>query len=252
MRRALVLLPILLLAPRLAAAQGQLTVTVADSANGAPLAAALVRLGTGARAETSLRGEARFGGVAAGAATVTVSRLGYETATVPVTVGPTGGTARVLLHISPVVLRRLSVTAEQLPRTPALRDFYIRKASWGSGYFLARRDFERDRTARFSTLLRRVPGSYVIEDGMNGQMRLRFNKSTASIADRDCPPVYYVDGNLYQLDSDDVDAEFPPNTIEGMEVYTGARIPPQFNGSRARCGVVVIWTRERAGDSSTR
>ena len=35
-----------------------------------------------------------------------------------------------------------------------------------------------------------------------------------------------------------------PADIGGVEVYTStATIPPKYNGTRATCGLVVIWTK---------
>ena len=235
-----------LLPARAGAQQGSatLTVVVTDSATGLGIPAAVVAVG-GVRAQTNARGEATLQRLPAGPATVEVTRVGYTPGRASVELGAgAAATARVALSLDPVVLRRLRVTAEALPRRPHLRDFYIRKATWGSGYFLTRADFDRHRSAPFSDFLRRVPGAYIHHDDARGTT-IRFDKSVASVVDRDCPPVFYLDGQLYQV-GEDLDAEFQALRIEGVEVYTGARIPPQFGGSRARCGVVVIWTREQA------
>lgn len=59
----------------------------------------------------------------------------------------------------------------------------------------------------------------------------------------DCAPVYYLDGIIHPLGSPD--RELRSGEIEGIEVHAGSGVPAQFAGSRARCGVIVVWTRER-------
>jgi outer membrane cobalamin receptor len=41
------------------------------------------------------------------------------------------------------------------------------------------------------------------------------------------------------------DAAFQTAPTQGIEIYTGT-VPAQYNGSDARCGVIVIWTRASA------
>lgn len=222
-----------------------LTVVVTDAYTGGPVSDATVRVGN-AHDRTGVRGTATFSNVPAGAATVTVERVGYSRATASTTVTAGGENHMdVALSLSPVVLARLHATAESLPRGFQLRDFYIRKATWGSGYFIDRQRIASQRGATFTDLMRLIPNTYVFVDPDNQQTYLRFNKAYTFQDHGDCPPTYYLDGQLYPVSKDaDLNREFAPGEIEGIEIYTGARVPPQFNGSRALCGVVVIWTRD--------
>ena len=218
----------------------ELKIIVADTTTGQPVAGAMVSAGR-ARAETNARGEAVFRALPAGPVTVEARRLGYLTARVQAVVdGTPAQTLPVPLGIDPVVLRRLNVTAAALPRSPLLRDFYIRKATWGSGYFLTGADFGPDGPHRFSQAMRRIPGVYVTSDG--GRALIRFDKNVPEVIGGDCEPIVFLDGNRYGHVSD-MDTEFQGLVIEGVEVYNGARIPPQFNGANSGCGVIVIWSR---------
>ena len=58
----------------------------------------------------------------------------------------------------------------------------------------------------------------------------------------DCPPRWFVNGVPYDLVGSPDDA-FPPETVEGVEVYAH-NVPPEYGGSRSACGVIVVWTRE--------
>jgi hypothetical protein len=53
-----------------------------------------------------------------------------------------------------------------------------------------------------------------------------------------------MNGMPFPMTSDGVINSFiGPEEVEAVEVYTGtSQIPPQFNSTNARCGVVVIWT----------
>jgi hypothetical protein len=65
----------------------------------------------------------------------------------------------------------------------------------------------------------------------------------------DCPPAYYVDGIPRRLGGA-LDGEFSTYDIEGVEIYFG-NVPPQWGGSQAMCGVIVIWTRTNAAPASS-
>ncbi|HSU17839.1 carboxypeptidase-like regulatory domain-containing protein [Longimicrobium sp.] len=245
-QRLVRILPLLLLAaavPPAARAQqaaADLTVIVADTTTGQPIAGASVTAGR-ARGETNARGEAVFRAVPAGPVTVEARRLGYLAGRTQATVQPGAAqTVSVALGLDPVVLRRLNVTAATLPRSPLLRDFYIRKATWGSGRFLTRDDFGPDGRGRMSDAMRRIPGVYITSDG--GRPLLRFGKNVPEIVGGECEPIFYLDGTRYGP-VNDLDHEFQGLLIEGVEIYNGARIPPQFNGANSGCGVVVVWTR---------
>lgn len=244
----LVVAPLLLAAahPTLSRAQqagADVRVVVADTSSGQPISGAMVSAGR-VRAETNARGEAVLRALPAGAVTIEARRVGYVTARVQATVEADGAPSMISvpLAVDPVVLRRLRVTAAALPRSPLLRDFYIRKATWGSGHFLTREDFGRDGQTSLSSAMRRIPGVYVMTDP-NGRTQLRFNKNVNEIVGGDCVPIVFLDGNRYGS-VQDLDHEFQALLIEGVEVYNGARVPPQFNGGNSGCGVIVVWSRQ--------
>jgi hypothetical protein len=59
-----------------------------------------------------------------------------------------------------------------------------------------------------------------------------------------CEVQLYVDGQHYPGGSLD---DFPPVTIEAIEIYRSAsEIPADFRARDASCGVIAIWTRDPA------
>ena len=70
------------------------------------------------------------------------------------------------------------------------------------------------------------------------------------IAGGDCPPSYFVDGFPFAVDGP-LNQAMSPAEIEGVEIYFG-NVPAQWGGSRAMCGVVLIWTRTTAASATRR
>ena len=66
----------------------------------------------------------------------------------------------------------------------------------------------------------------------------------ALITGGDCPPGYFVDGVPFVMYGP-LNQAFSPAEIEGVEIYFG-NVPPQWGGTRAMCGVILIWTRSAA------
>jgi hypothetical protein len=59
-----------------------------------------------------------------------------------------------------------------------------------------------------------------------------------------CTPTLYLDGMpMFALDADDVDFLAPPAQITGVEIYSGASVPPQFQRAFSGCGSIVVWTK---------
>ncbi len=143
---------------------------------------------------------------------------------------------------SVIRLEGLVATGERRPRNPRLRAFYDR-AERSTGFFVTREQIAARPGARFTDLLRAMPNLYLVP-AADGGYTPRMSRNVSSITDADCPPIYYLDGVPHPVEGSP-DGKLPVQQIEGIEVYAGAAIPAQFTGSRARCGVIAVWTRER-------
>ena len=192
---------------------------------------------------TAVDGRLELAGLRPGADTLVVSRVGYGTVRMPLWLfaGETREMA-VALPVQAVVLAEVEVRAQQIPHSPALQEFYGRVERNIGGQFVTREQMKQRNLLRFTDLFRGLPGVQVTS-GPGGET-IRIPRNVASISDSDCPPMYYVDGVPYQLGGSP-DREFNLNEIEGIEVYAGSSVPGRYSGSRARCGVILVWTRER-------
>jgi len=60
-----------------------------------------------------------------------------------------------------------------------------------------------------------------------------------------CAPLVFLDAvQIGTTESWDVDAFLTVADIEAVEAYNGpASVPPEFNATGAKCGVIAIWRR---------
>lgn len=125
---------------------------------------------------------------------------------------------------------------------------FRRRKEGGIGRFIDREDIERKDPVRLTDLLRDVPGLRLLCD--LGSCKIQFERARPPIHRVDCPVLYFVDGTPYPMTFPD--AHLFPDDIEGIEVYTSATVPAEFNrmvgspdSGSPRCGVILIWTRWR-------
>lgn len=143
-----------------------------------------------------------------------------------------------LTELEPVV-----VTAEEQPFAPGpLQGFYARM-ELGRGQFITRTDIEATGAARFTEVLRLVPGVTVVPHRGSQQYTVRF-KGIARMSG-DCPPVLWVDDVRWgSIDfGDGPDRELFPSEIQGIELYTPSTIPAEYATGDSMCGVIVVWTK---------
>ena len=177
-------------------------------------------------------------GLAPGATIVFVRRLGFEPLDISFDlVSGTTHALNVVLTVLPQDLPGLTTTAQTLADI-RLRDFYRHRQS-GIGYFLDRQEIERKNAQRISDILRRVPGTRMMQD-RSGRAVMRSGRSGGG---RDCPPDVWLDGvRAAGMNVDDV----PLGDVEALELYRGpAGLPPEMNNrfGNPGCGALIIWTR---------
>jgi hypothetical protein len=202
-----------------------------------PLGGALIEIaGTNRRATTDSAGNFRIGGIPGGDFTVKTRAIGYEAATMAISIA-VGGTVRLDLELRPLIVDLPGVSVEASPRDARLRGFHDRRAA-GFGRFITRKDIEARDPRDSKELFRGIPGVRVVGN--------RLQMTTGMT--RRCLVQYFVDGLHISQPSSDILGEFRPRDVEGIEVYRGpAETPPAFSQGGAECGVIVIWTRTPGG-----
>jgi hypothetical protein len=219
---------------------------VTDS-SGRPIAYAQVR-GPGVDPRMSDdSGRFRFSMRKAGPLAFEVKRLGFRPLQVKLSIG---ADTTLDLVMSPVTvsLATVRVEAEATVDILEFRGFYGRLRDHvkgtNTGYFVMPEEIEGRRGAnKVTQLLQGIPNLRVLKIIRGGGSFDTF------VGPGGCPMTIYVDGQrLNGLGGgmlQPVDLEWVPTTRElaGVEVYTRANAPGQFQQFALNCGVVLLWTK---------
>jgi hypothetical protein len=117
---------------------------------------------------------------------------------------------------------------------------FERRRRSGTGKFIDAAQVERMRPARFSEVLRNVPGLRV-DEGIGSAAGITMRGDAVS-----CTPTVFLDGHrLPDMDLRDLDSFVLPSDIGLVEVYTSTQAPAEFT-TLDGCGVIVVWTRQKS------
>ena len=234
---ALLVLAVTLAGP-IAAQEGSVSGTVADSAGVPIFRAELAVEGSGLRAYSDEHGIFNLEGLPLGARVLTARRLGFAPVRVAIQVSQATG-PQVTIRLSPVAttLPPVVVHPSRLEYSGRLAGYYKRLEKKSSGYFITREEIDRENPMTLGQLLQHVPGIRVLvgSGGITG-MRMR---------GRRCWPLVWIDGTPMPAGETDLDA-FVPSSIEGIELYLGSTTAPIhyiYNGDLSSCGTVLLWSR---------
>ena len=192
-----------------------------------------------------------------GATLVRVRKVGFVATTMLVSIAP-ADTLPVMVMLKPGAQELAKVvTTDSAARSisPGLRGFEERSRK-GGGYFISAKELRKWDSGPLTPALRTLPGLEVIcirtPGPRTGECYASNKRAPATSANRDCPVDIYLDGALY-FQAVGASGTFGNDLqrlqtaqFAGVEFYSGmSRVPPEFNKSGARCGVLVLWTRER-------
>jgi len=223
------------------------------SLQGAPLPDATleVRLARGAvrTIVTGPTGRALLPGVEPGVLEIRARRIGFKQGTVAATVEAGRNTLPIILSetASPILDTVRVVGNLRVTGLGRLDGFEQRRLNPIGGHFVSRQNIESQNPIYTTDLLRRIPGVTLRDSSgvtipISGR-GLKVKDIMGKLVPVQCTMQVIVDGTQkeggFDLNS------LLPNDIHGIEVYTAATIPPQFNGPKTDtfCGVIVIWTR---------
>jgi hypothetical protein len=218
------------------AGDGRLHGRVRTADGGRPIEGAVVGIDQGPATRTSARGEWSLAGLPTGTRTLAVRRVGFYPVRLAVDVAEGAPFVDVALPVFQAVLDTVRVKASRW----RLQDtgFEERRRS-GTGRYLTTADLLQVPVIFTSDVFLRVPGVQVDRTMMGGKrlsVRGPFGR---------CAPQVYIDGlRMQNLGADDIDAFVSPDEVAGIEVYSGAFVPAQFQEGLAGCGSIVIWTKQ--------
>jgi hypothetical protein len=225
---------------------GRVSGTV-GAADGLPLVnAQILVVGSEARTITGRGGHFDLSALPTGRHLLEVSYIGHETQEIAVEIA-TGATEwiEVLLKVEPVPLEEVAVVGRG-GFSPEMAGFHQRRER-GTGFYFTREEISSMRARTVTDVLRRVPGASIesIPGSFGNRQAIQMGRTTGVSGGRRCEAIYIVNGQYFPISTDvGINGFVRADEIEGMEVYSGSsRIPPQFNVNNARCGVIVIWTR---------
>jgi hypothetical protein len=228
------------------AGDGHLSGVVLATVDGRPVAGAVVAMAEGPETRTNELGEWTLTDAPAGSRMLEVRALGYYPERRAVDVLDGAAPVRVSLSTMRAVLDTVKVKATRLSDRQQA-EFDQRRRS-GFGRYLTAEEIAQRRPAYTSELFRALPGVRFDRTNVNGELGTPSITMRAGVGGY-CQPAIYVDGHyLFELTADELDAFVQPSEIVGIEVYSGATAPPQFQAGLNGCGSIVIWTNIDSAD----
>lgn len=233
---------------------GILVGRITSASTGAPLSGAHVLMAeTGLATVADGNGRFHFVGLSPGRHELSVRHLGFAPAVRTVTiVARTVSEIEVTLEIRPVELPELDVAVKEGRRPSAkMEGFYRRRETSGGGTFITRSEIEEIPGSELHRVFRGRSGIRVLSCGGQkapGCYRLASRRQLPSLGGTGtrCEPKLYLDGMPFPILPDGLGINTIPKTdVEALEIYSGETAPARYGGSDARCGVVLVWTRER-------
>jgi hypothetical protein len=184
-------------------------------------------------AVTDISGQFRIDGLQSGTDTLALRYPGFDPHFISIQLYPSRVTRGVFL-----IAEKIFEVAElrvELKQTNIRERRLAARRRTGAGVLITREMIEEASPVLPSDMLRGIPRVEVTPYRL-GTPEIYIGSGAAA-----CKPPFYLDGVLTRnMELDDLSV----SEIEDIEIYRGpAEVPPQFK-QEARCGALLVWTRE--------
>lgn len=229
---------------------------VVFSSDGVPLPNTNIEVRAGDATRSILTGPSGMAvlpDIVPGVLAVRARRIGFQQGSLAVRVEAGRNTVPIRLStVSAPLLDTVRVVGDKrLTALGRLDEFDQRRLTAIGGRFITRENIENQQPVVMTDLLRRVPGILLRDSSgvtlaISGRGFKMAEVGTPPNVERipvPCTMRVGVDG-LLKENGFDINT-LTPNDIYGVEIYTPATVPPQYNGSKTDsfCGLIMVWTR---------
>ncbi len=231
---------------------------VVDS-TGRGIAGVLITVaGSSLRSASDSGGKFRVAALRPGGHSLEFRKIGYTPVDTAIAVTAVDADMRVVLHIASTAseLPAVNVRAKAADNRP---EFEARRAL-GLGRFIARATLDSVRGSLLSDVLRRFAGRLKFVRHCQGGVAIANTGGVATpvFSDRpgdsfcrmprECYVQVFLDGaRMYTMSLPGLPPridQFSITSLEEIEFYRGgAEVPPQYGGTGAACGTLLLWTR---------
>lgn len=212
---------------------------VVTTEGGHPIAGAEVKLVDGLQVRSNARGEWVLPDVPVGTRMLEMRAVGYYPQRRVVDVVEGSAPLRTELATLKSVLDTFKIRAAR--DADRHKSGFAARQRQGYGKFIAAADIDRRQPINVSDMLKMQP-SIQFERQEDGSHAITIR---GALGDR-CPADFYLDGMFVGvIPAEDLDSQFTPRSLMGIEIYAGATVPAQFSRGLAGggCGVIAIWSK---------
>ena len=240
--------------PAIETGNGKLSGTVVATRNGIPLKGALVQITDGPSTRANEDGEWFFNNAPVGTRMLEVRALGYYPDRRPVHVLTGVAPVRISLSTLEAVLDTIKIKSSRM--STGDRTGFADRRHGGPGRYLTSAQIMKRPALFTSEIFKTVPGIRIgyASDTLATDMAIAINPDDMSLSDRRilmrgisgdwCAPAIYLDGvHMRHLGADAIDSWLQPKDVAGIEIYSEATVPNEFQQMRSGCGSIVIWKK---------
>lgn len=233
---------------------GRLAGVVTSAVTGQPIAGAQVSISGTLPIRATAQGEWTIENLPLGTRALEIKAVGFYPERRGVNVTTEATPMRVALSSFRAVLDTVRVRAARLQdrRASGFED----RRHQGGGVYLTAQDIERKKAHSTADLFLGIRGLRIgfasdtmLSDGAalvdpdsmkTTQRRVLMRGITGDV----CAPSIFLNG-LYidRMDADDLDTWATPREIAGIEIYSEATVPVEFQRVGKACGSIIIWTK---------
>jgi hypothetical protein len=233
---------------------GRLSGAVVSAVNGERLGNAQISVAGRPPVRANVRGEWSLTDLPLGTRLVEIKAVGFYPERRAVNVTSDGQVVRSALSSFKAVLDTVRIRAARMQDRYASGFEERRRAS--GGFFVTAQDIARKnphQTADIFEGLRGLRLGFASDTLLSDKMALvdpdSLKTTNRQILMRGvggdlCAPAIFLNGQFVdRIDADDLDAWVTPREIAGIEIYSEATVPAQFQRIGKACGSIVFWTK---------
>lgn len=234
---------------------GRVSGVVYAYTDGRPISGAIVNIVDGPETRTDADGKWSIGDAPAGTRMIEIHALGYYPDRRFVNVVRDAPPVRVALSTLQSVLDTVRIKSNRLSNID--RTGFADRARTGVGRYVTQKDIAKRPATFASDIFRSIHGIRIgfATDTLATDMAIAVDPQDMSTTDKRllmrgidgdwCAPAIYLDGlHMPQFSAEDLDGWLYPREIAGIEIYSEATVPNEFQKSRTGCGSIVIWRKK--------